>query len=98
MFYYFTELDAFGFDAYSLGGSTVAIIASAWLIYLMVKKKKSFKKWFLIINVIGSVLLIMIFIYDGEYGEDTIKQVLYTIVWSLYLWKSKRAKNTFIKS
>lgn len=75
----------------------------------MLSRKKSFKKWFLIIFTINTILFgadLILVMNNPSYftPEETIQTIgdfvgviLVTIIWSTYLWKSKNAKNTFVK-
>ena len=86
---------------------TVTLIMMVWLLVVMVKRKKSFKKWFLGINVAFVIftLIILVITYGSNFFISEQVQVLYKqligsaiyiIIWSLYLWKSRRVENTFI--
>ena len=84
------------------------IIAYIWLNYLMTKRKRTYKKWFLGIGIIMIIIFWSIaLIANGSSSLYTQSQLHHintvafwelfnVIVWSLYLWNSKRVKNTFI--
>ena len=84
------------------------IISYIWLNYLMIKRKKVFKKWFFGIGTSQVILDTFIvlgansqnYLYTPEelsnINTSAFRTLFYVIVWSLYLWNSERAKNTFI--
>ncbi len=91
------------------------LLSQVWLVYLMVKRKRIFRKWFLGFGIVMIIITGFHTFYAAAFttniatGADvTVEKVqglyttlsgtiLYTIIWNLYLWKSKRSKNTFIK-
>lgn len=74
----------------------------------MIKRKKKFIKWFIgvgITQIILSIIVILIVVsgqgmyQDGylvEVSANAVRTCIPVIVWGLYLWNSKRVKNTFI--
>lgn len=83
------------------------IIAYIWLNYLMVKRRKVFKNWFLGIGIAQIILNGLVAIganSDNSFSQSelsdanalAVRTLFYVVIWSLYLWNSKRAKNTFI--
>ena len=85
------------------------LLSQVWLLYLMVKRKRIFRKWFLGLGIVmiiitGVAAAVTSNIPDvltveqvQDFYTTFLGTVFYTIIWSLYLWKSKRSKNTFIK-
>ena len=85
------------------------LLSQVWLVYLMVKRKRIFRKWFLGLGIVmiiitGVAAAVTSNIPDvltveqvQDFYTTFLGTVFYTIIWSLYLWKSKRSKNTFIK-
>jgi hypothetical protein len=86
------------------------IISSyAWLNYLLVKNKKVFIKWFIAVGIFQIVLYTVIavgassqkYLYTEEELQDinvaAARTFFYLLVWSIYLYRSKRVKNTFVK-
>lgn len=79
--------------------NSIWFLLALWLLYLMVKRKRVFKKWFLgvgIASIVLSGLDAFSLTAEASYYVVFIRTVLYVVVWSLYLWKSKRAKDTFV--
>jgi hypothetical protein len=96
------------YDGLGVSFNAVIIIMYIWLNYLMVKRKKTFKKWFLGIGI-GQIILVAIialgansegYLYTQEelsnINVSAFRTLFYVIVWGLYLWSSKRVKNTFV--
>jgi hypothetical protein len=87
--------------------NAIVILMYVWLNYLMVKRRKTFKKWFFGI-VVGRIVLLRLalVIYSEKYlytpeelsdvNASVFRILFYVVVWSLYLWNSKRVRNTFI--
>jgi hypothetical protein len=96
------------YDGLGIFFNILIIIGYIWLNYLMVKRRKVFKKWFLGIGIAQIVLTGLIAmevnIESSLYSQSELSDIntsafrtlFYVIVWSLYLWNSKRVKNTFI--
>ncbi len=96
------------YDAFSVLVNIIIILGHIWLSYLMVKRRKVLKKWFLGIGIARIVLFGLIAIGANSYSSlfsqselsdinaSAVRILIYVTVWSLYLWNSKRAKNTFI--
>jgi|GEM_PF-6175925 len=100
-----TDLEAY--DGVGIIFNILIVIAYIWLNYLMVKTRKEFKKWFLGIGITRIVLVGIIAIGDNyvlPYSKSELfnmsviafQTIFYVTVCSLYLWNSKRVKNTFI--
>lgn len=74
----------------------------------MVKRRKIFKKWFLGVGIFQILLTSLIALVASsdtsafseselsDINTSVIQTIIYVTIWSLYLWNSKRAKNTFI--
>lgn len=74
----------------------------------MIKRKKIFKKWFIGIGVFQLTVATVIaltanassYIYTEEELSDinvsAFRTLFYVVIWGLYLWNSRRVKNTFI--
>lgn len=96
-------------NGFSITIYLLLIIFSLWLNYVMFKRKKVFKMWFLGFAITNFVLLGLGLIgMNSEpylYKQEEIAEVntafwraiIFGTIWSLYLWNSARAKNTFIK-
>jgi hypothetical protein len=102
------------FDGPQLYGSLdvffniVIISGYVWLDYLMIKKRKIFKKWFLgfyiFLIILNGLIALGANIDSYRYSKAEWLEInsapfitlLYAVVWSLYLWNSKRVKNTFV--
>jgi hypothetical protein len=101
-----TEPEAY--DGLGIFFNILIIAGYIWLNYLMVKRRKVFKKWFLGIGVAQIILTGLIalgansesYLYSqselSDINTSAFRTLFYVIVWALYLWNSKRAKNTFI--
>jgi len=101
-----TEPEAY--DGLGIFFNILIIIGYIWLNYLMVKRRKVFKKWFLGIGIAQIVLTGLIaisansesYLYSqselSDINTSAFRTLFYIVVWSLYLWNSKRVKNTFI--
>jgi hypothetical protein len=90
-----------GFESYNglaIFFNIITILMYVWLNYLMIERRKAFKKWFLRIGTVQVVLLgLFALVTNSEKYLYTFFRILfYVVVWSLYLWNSKRVRNTFI--
>jgi hypothetical protein len=100
------EPDAY--DSLGIFFNILIILSYAWLTYLMVKRRKIFKKWFLGVGIFQILLTGLIALgansdtsvfSESELSDintSAFRTLFYVIIWALYLWNSKRAKNTFI--
>lgn len=101
-----SELEAY--DSWGIYFNTIIVIGYIWLNYLMIKRRKVFKRWFLGIGI-GQIILTGLiamgansegYLYSQSelsYINTSVFQTLsYVTMWSFYLWSSKRVKNTFI--
>ncbi|MDD3679197.1 MAG: DUF2569 family protein [Patescibacteria group bacterium] len=96
------------YDSVGMFLNILIVIAYAWLAYLMVKRRKIFKKWFLGVGIFQILLTSLIALVANsdtsafseselsDINTSVIQTIIYVTIWSLYLWNSKRAKNTFI--
>lgn len=96
------------YDGLGMFLNVLIIFAYVWLTYLMLKRKKIFKKWFLGVGIFQVILTGLIAIgansdksvfSESELSDINVsvfKAIFYVIIWSIYLWNSDRAKNTFI--
>lgn len=96
------------YDGLGIFFNILIIIGYIWLNYLMIKRRKVFKKWFLIIGIAQIILIGLIAIVANsdrsfysqseltDINASVFRIIFYVIIWSLYLWNSKRVKNTFI--
>jgi len=101
-----TESEAY--DWLGIFFNILIIAGYIWLNYLMAKRRKVFKKWFLGIGIAQIVLLGLIailansesYLYTqselSDINTSAFRILFYVVVWTLYLWNSKRVKNTFI--
>lgn len=97
------------YDNLGIFFNILIIIGYIWLIYLMVKRRKIFRKWFLGIGTFQIILIGLIaigansesYLYSqtelSDINTSAFRTLFYVIIWSLYLWNSKRVKNTFTK-
>lgn len=102
------ESTEYGFDVYTYTIYLILIVSASWINYLMFTRKKTFKKWFLgfaILNIAVALLIVIgansdPYLFTQEEitaaDETFARSILYGIIWTSYLWVSKRAKNTFI--
>lgn len=109
IFQFISEYQAYGLDGFVLAIYTILILFSILINYLMFTRKKSFKKWFLAFGIfyitITGLAVLGVNMEPGLFTSEEIldintdfwRAIIYTIIWSLYLWTSRRAKNTFIK-
>lgn len=96
------------YDSVGMFLNILIVIAYTWLNYLMIKRKKIFKKWFLGVGIFQILLTGLITLVANndisafseselsDINKTVIQTILYITTWSLYLWNSERAKNTFI--
>lgn len=96
------------YDGLDIFFNILIIFAYAWLTYLMVKRRKIFKKWFLGVGIFQVLLTGLIALgansdtslfSESELSDintSAFRTLFYVIIWALYLWNSQRAKNTFI--
>ena len=106
VFLMFAEPEAY--DGLGIFFNILIVLGYVWLNYLMVKRKKVFKKWFLGIGIFQIILVGLIALgansesslYSqselSDINTSVFRTLFYVTVWSLYLWNSKRVKNTFI--
>lgn len=96
------------YDGLDIFFNVLIILFYIWLNYLMIKRKKVFKEWFVGISILQIVLVGLIALVANSesslYSQSELsdintsffRTIFYVLVWSLYLWNSKRVKNTFI--
>jgi len=101
-------IDSHLYDNLGIFFNILIILGYIWLNYLIIKRKRVLKKWFLIIGITQIILVgIIAIIANSEshlYSQAELldintsffQMVFYVTIWSLYLWKSRRVKNTFI--
>lgn len=102
----FTEPE--DYDGWGIFFNIIIIIGYIWLNYLMAKRRKVFKRWFLGIGI-GQIILAGLvaigansesYLYSQSelsgIKTSVVQIISYVTVWSFYLWSSKRVKNTFI--
>jgi hypothetical protein len=101
-------LDMEAYDALGIFINFLLVIAYIWLSYLMIQRKKIFKKAFIIIGLLQVIILGLIAI--GANSESSLysaselseinssfgRSIFLLIVWTLYLIKSKKIKKIFI--
>lgn len=103
------QYQATGFDTISYIINIILLTLSVILVYLLLSRKKSFKKWYLAVVIISLLIsglgLLGVNAEPNLYTNKEVMQTMITfwgslgvaIVWPTYLWRSKRVKNTFIK-
>jgi len=85
----------------------IIILMYVWLAYLLIKRSKTFKKWYLGIGTSHIILLGLFVLVNSEkyprapeqlsfIADYIVRLFIYVAMVSLYLWNSKRVKNTFI--
>ncbi|MBW3017005.1 DUF2569 domain-containing protein [Candidatus Woesearchaeota archaeon] len=77
----------------------ISVIMSVLVIYAIVlelKKKKAFPKAFIAVMWIGVGLGIVMSLIDGDFSS-IMRDSVSSALWTLYMVKSKRVKNTFVK-
>jgi hypothetical protein len=77
-------------------------VFSSYNLYLFVKKKKKFPEFMILFFICNLCFLIIDSVFmlllgqEGKLGSRVINPMIVWTIWSLYLLKSKRVKNTFI--
>jgi len=106
--FFSTIIESQSYDSWGIFLNILIIMGYIWLNYLMIKKKKIFKKWFIRIGISQIILvgLITLVINSESYFHsqaelyeinlEFFRLLFYVVIWSLYLCNSKRVKNTFI--
>lgn len=84
----------------------VNIAGSVWILVMLYRRKILFRKLYIIQMIVGGIYLLLLFIFSDKYlsdayfSTDTIIGLAITTIRSviciIYLYKSKRVKNTFI--
>jgi len=101
-------LDMEAYDALGIFINFLLVIAYIWLSYLMIQRKKIFKKAFIIIGLMQVILLGLIAI--GANSESSLysaselseinsasgRSIFLLIIWTLYLERSRKVKKIFI--
>jgi len=109
IFQFITEQETYGAGGFTIGLYIILVLFAIWINYLMFKRKKVFKKWFVafaLFNMIITGLSVVganteAYLYTEEQMLDINisfwRDVFYGVIWTLYLWFSRRARNTFIE-
>ena len=99
MFFILGVLIIFGdFDSEIIQYFVVSVISAGLSIYvltLLFKKKKEFPKRAIYVIWIGVGMGVILSIFTGDFS-DTVTGVASSLLWTLYLQRSKRVKNTFV--
>ena len=79
----------------------VSIIMSCVILYLMFKRNILFRRLFVIqtITIFLSNIILSLYVYNLGYemsGSELASPLFAGVIWIIYLYKSKRVKNTFI--
>lgn len=84
-------------DLFVIFITLINMLLYIFLLITMMKKLYFFPKLFFIILIgLNSLGLIMALFYSLSFDLLTLAPILITIVWLIYLKKSKRVRNTFI--
>jgi FtsH-binding integral membrane protein len=96
-------------SSYNSFGITVdltTVVAFIWLNYLMIKRRNAFIKWFYIVGTTHTAMysLLLLLVLESSDMRDTttdlsaalFRALIAFVGWGLYLYRSKRVKNTFI--
>lgn len=96
------------YDIFDMFYDFLILTGYIWLVYLMIKRRKGFKKWFIIMASTQITLIILGFIAISSesslYSEselsvinsDATRSIIILFIWILYLVKSKKVKKVFI--
>ena len=99
MFFILGVLIIFGdFDSEIIQYFVVSVISAGLSIYvltLLFKKKKEFPKMAIYAMWIGVAMNLLVSLVDGDYS-DMASGLGGSILWTLYLQRSVRVKNTFV--
>ena len=96
------------YDSLGVFFNILIALGYIWLNYLMMKRRKIFKKWFVGIGVFQIILIGIVALAANsnqslysqseltDINTSALRTLFYVMIWSIYLWNSKRVKNTFV--